>query len=94
MDGNDLGSNDFRSTKENIKHVSLTDPEGTGLSVTSDGTQHARAWVDGERVRLLIADHTNPGAERFYRRHAQQQDRPLKKGDRVSGRVTVRLEGS
>ena len=50
-DGNELGSNDFRSTKENIRWASLTSLEGPGIKVVSDGSQHARAWVEGDRVR-------------------------------------------
>jgi beta-galactosidase len=91
LDGNEMGSNDFRSTKENIRSASLTNPHGRGVEVLSNGTQHARAWVEGERVRLLIADYTNPGAERFFRTHAVSQDKPLKKGDVVKGRTVLRV---
>jgi hypothetical protein len=92
-DGNELGSNDFRSTKESIRHASLTAPGGHGVKILSDGSQHARAWMEGEKVRLLVADYTNPGAERFFRVHAQPLDRPLKRGDQIAGRVMLRPLG-
>jgi len=60
------GSNDFRSTKTNILSACLRAGDGSGaIEVLSDGKQHVRAWVEGSRVRLLIADYSNAGAERF-----------------------------
>ena len=46
QDDSPLGSNDFRSTKRNIERVSLTDPDGTGISADSNGEQHLRASVE------------------------------------------------
>ncbi|WP_169853051.1 glycoside hydrolase family 2 TIM barrel-domain containing protein [Anaerohalosphaera lusitana] len=91
FDCNELGTNDFRSTKENIYTASLTDDRARGLEVNSDGSQSVRAWLSNDTIRLLIADYINPGSERFYRRHARQWDRPLKKGDKIAGTVTVSL---
>jgi hypothetical protein len=86
------GSNDFRSTKENILSACLRAGDGRGaIEVVSDGTQHVRAWVDGSRVRLLVARYTNAGAERFFDSHARPEYAPLKKGDRVEGKVRMRL---
>ena len=40
---------------------------------------------------MLVADYSNPGAERFFRGHASLQDRPLKKGDPVRGRAVLEM---
>ena len=89
-DTNELGSNDFRSTKENIRWASLTDDEGRGFRVLSDARHHVRAWVDTIGVRVLVAFYNNPGAERFFRSHARLEDKPLKPGDTITD--TVRFE--
>ena len=86
-----LGTNDFRSTKENIYWASLTDNDGRGILVRSDGTQSTRAWVENEQVRLLVAGYINPGAERFFRAHAALEDKPLKKGDTVADKIILTL---
>lgn len=88
-DGHALGSNDFRSSREDIRRATLTDPTGVGLDIRSGGSQHVRTWVHGDRVHLLIADYMNAGAERFFRRHAVLEDRPLKPGDVVEGTIQV-----
>lgn len=90
-DTNELGSNDFRSTKENIRWASLTDGEGWGLCIRSDARHHIRAWVDMMVVRVLVAFYNNPGAERFFRSHARLEDRPLKPGDTIADTIRFRL---
>ncbi|MCF7855165.1 MAG: glycoside hydrolase family 2 [Candidatus Pacebacteria bacterium] len=86
------GINDFRSTKENIVSYSVTDAAWKhGVEVISDGKQHARAWVDGDKVRLLVADYSNAGAEGFFRSHAGREDHPLKAGDEISGVIRLKL---
>ncbi len=85
------GSNMFRSTKENIVEASLTGADGYRFTVLSDGTQHSRAWKDGEFVQLLVADYSNPGSERFLISHAEKEYRPLRKGDRLTGTVNIQL---
>jgi len=90
-DTNELGSNDFRSTKENIRWASLTDDEGWGLRIESDARHHIRAWVDKLTVRVLVAFYNNPGAERFFRSHARLEDRPLKSGDTIADTIRLRL---
>jgi hypothetical protein len=90
-DCSDMGTNDFRSTKASIREVSLTDVNERGVVFYSDGEQSSRAWVDEDSVRILIADYSNPGAEGFFRSHAAPFDKPLKKGDSVSGSVRLEL---
>ncbi|PTT01309.1 beta-galactosidase [Pedobacter sp. HMWF019] len=65
-DANDLGSNDFRSTKRYIKNASLKNPNGDGITVLSDGKQASRTWLQDESINWLIADYSNNGSEPFY----------------------------
>ena len=90
-DGNALGANDFRSTKENIYWATLTGDEGTGILIRSDAEQSIRAWVEDKNIRVLVADYANPGAERFFRGHAAKEDKPLGKGDSIKGRIILEL---
>ena len=88
-DGNQYGTNDFRSTKMNILEATLHSAAGNGVRVLSDGSQHVRSWVDGGAVRMLIADYTNEGAPPFFTEHVTPH-RPLNPGITVEG--VVRLE--
>ena len=65
-DANDLGSNDFRSTKKNIYIASLNDKENNGVEIIADGSQSSRSWLQDEAIQLLIADYNNNGSEPFY----------------------------
>lgn len=83
------GSNLFRSTKENIRLAQLTDDKGRSITLTSDATQHFRAWVDQEHTYFLVADYTNAGSDTYFAAHAALGYRPLKRGDCVSGKATL-----
>jgi beta-galactosidase len=85
------GSQDFRSTKENIVSYQVSSSAGHGVKILSDGKQHARSWVDGDKIRVLVADYSNAGAEGFFRGHAAREDRPLKAGDVIEGVVSLQL---
>lgn len=89
LDQTAAGSNLFRSTKENIYSASLKNPEGEAVTVTSDGTQHTRSWIEGDVIRLLVAGYNNAGKENFLIPHAEKEYRPLRKGDKVQGKVTI-----
>ena len=52
---------------------------GNGLRVLSDGSQHVRSWVDGDRVRLLVADYANEGLPLFFSEYVTPP-RPLQAG--------------
>ena len=60
-DESPLGTNDFRATRTGIRRVSLVDKGGVGLHVTSDGSQAARAWLEGGAG--------SPACRRFFTRH-------------------------
>ena len=65
-DANDLGSNDFRSTKRNILNASLVDADGNKIVIVSEGKQASRTWLQDESINWLIADYSNNGSEPFY----------------------------
>jgi beta-galactosidase len=60
MDANALGSRDFRATRPNILRASLNDDTGNGITVLSDGSQHTRSFLDGNRIGLLVASYSGP----------------------------------
>ncbi|WP_293714778.1 glycoside hydrolase family 2 TIM barrel-domain containing protein [uncultured Parabacteroides sp.] len=89
MDQTAAGSNIFRSTKENIYSAKLSNTAGDKLSVVSDGTQHVRAWLDQDVVRFLVAGYNNAGNENFLISHAEKEYRPLRRGDKIQGKIRV-----
>ncbi|MHC5004888.1 MAG: glycoside hydrolase family 2, partial [Planctomycetota bacterium] len=91
LDASPRGSNDFRATRRNVRHVSLVDAEGVGVGLASEGRHASRCWVDDDRIRWLIAGFDHPGAERFLRRHVAAHDRPLRRGDRISDAVALEV---
>lgn len=87
------GSNDFRSTKYDVRRATLCDPDGHGLRVVPDGTaQHVRARVDEECTQLLVAAHSNGGADPFFGPHVAADRRSLSLGDSVAARLDLSLE--
>ena len=85
------GSNLFRATKENIYEATLSGAAASRVKVLSDGTQHIRAWRAGEEIRFLVADYNNAGNDTFLTSHSSLDFRPLKRGDQISGTVTLRI---
>jgi hypothetical protein len=94
LDATAEGTNDFRSSKFNILWASLTNAQDQGLRVDSDGRQTVRAWLDRDRVRLLVSDFANGGSEVFLRdTHWTHEQKTLRKGDVISGSVRLSVNG-
>jgi beta-galactosidase len=91
FDANSLGTNDFRSTKDNIYWAALTRPVGSGILAVSDGKQSFRSFVNGDRVNFLVADYSNGGGEMFFASHLEFERKPLKPGDKFEGKVTLKI---
>lgn len=90
-DANDLGSNDFRSTKRYIKSAVLQDKGENSIKVLSDGTQASRSWLQDERLQWLIADYSNTGSEPFY--GSPHTDGRIKtKGKTLKGKLTLLIK--
>lgn len=90
-DFNELGSNDFRSTRRNIWYAGLRDAEGHAVTVRSNGRQHWRSWLEKDRIRFLVADFVTAGDEMFLGSYYAPYRKPLKTGDRIQGKVTLDL---
>jgi hypothetical protein len=88
FDQNEMGTNDFRSTKMNITKAILSNGSEK-VTAISDGSQSVRCWLDGSKTNMLVAAYSNMGAEGFFRGHAELNDRPLKPGDVISGSVIL-----
>lgn len=89
LDYNELGSNDFRSTRRNIWYAGLTDPSGNKVTVVSNGKQHWRSWLEKDRIRFLVADFVTAGNEMFLGSYYAPFRKPLKKGDTIGGTVML-----
>ena len=89
MDYNELGSNDFRSTRRNIWYAGLKDGNGSKITVPSNGKQHWRSWLEKDKIRFLVADFVTAGNEMFLSSYYAPYRKPLKKGDRIGGEIVV-----
>lgn len=92
-DHNQLGSNDFRSTRRNIWYAGLENvSDGSKVTVVSDGTQHWRTWKSGNKSQFLVADFVTAGDEMFLSGHYAPYRKPLKAGDVIKGVIILRVE--
>jgi beta-galactosidase len=89
----ELGSRDFRSTKENIYSASLADDSGYGVEVLSDGRQSARAFVQNGRVHWLLAQINNPPSETFMAGYFDPERKAVPLGKPVTGSIRLHLVG-
>ena len=91
-DHNELGSNDFRSTRRNIWYAGLANKNGSKVTVRSDGKQHWRSWINKGKTYFLVADFVSPGDEMFLGGHYASYRKPIKTNDQVKGTVILRVE--
>ena len=87
MDFNQLGSNDFRSTRRNIWYAGLEDNQGNRIIAKSNGEQHWRSWLEGDRIRFLVADFVTAGNEMFLDSYYSPYRKPINKGDVIKGQI-------
>lgn len=92
LDYNELGSNDFRSTRRNIWYAGLTNAAGNKVTAVSDGKQHWRSWLEKDRIRFLVADFVTAGNEMFLSSYYAPFRKPLKAGDTIGGTITLHAE--
>lgn len=74
--GNKYGSNDFRSTKQNIIIGKLINENGNAVTIESNGKQHLRAWVLPDATSFLVANYSDAGNE-FYLNYDSNRTRYL-----------------
>ncbi|MFO0982849.1 MAG: glycoside hydrolase family 2 TIM barrel-domain containing protein [Planctomycetota bacterium] len=86
-----MGSNDFRSTKRNLRWAVIAAPGGPGVRIDADGVQHLRASVASDRVQVHVSDWyggTNVGWWEWV--HNYGNGKVLRAGDTI--RSTLRLQ--
>ena len=91
QDATEGGTRDFRTTREHILWCKLADGVGQSVKILSDGSQNTRVWVEGNKVRLLVADFSNMGAAPFFGSHASKENKSLKAGGKLKGVVRLLL---
>ncbi len=91
LDDHPWGSNDFRSTKRNIYTASLTDGEGQGVQVVSDGTQHVRASVATHEIQLEVLDFYGGMSWTYNNGYHYGPGRTIKPGEVLEGTVRLRM---
>lgn len=95
QDANALGTNDFRATRAKIHRFALRAVDGRSLEIISpDASQSARAWTDGDHVRLLVAGFNTGGSDSFFANQYESERRPLKTGDVIKGNFKMRVTGA
>jgi len=88
-DANEMGSNDFRSTKQHIIRAELNN-DRHAITVLSDGKQSSRSWLQDGNIQFLVADYSNNGSEPFYGSPFTDQRINIK-GKQLKGNVIFRL---
>ncbi len=92
QDDHPWGCNDFRSTKRHIYRASLTDAQGAGIRVISDGSDSLRATLGPETLAVKIMNHFD-GSPAEINEYAGQYGtgKPIKPGDTLHGVVRFQL---
>ncbi len=91
-DFNELGSNDFRSTRRQIWYAGLRTEDNSEILAVSNGKQHWRCWLEKGKIRFLVADFVSPGFETLLGAHYGKYRKPLKKGDNIKGIVQINVK--
>ena len=92
-DQNNMGSNDFRSTRRDIWYAGLENTySGEKITAVSNGTQHWRTWKKGNKTQFLVADFVTAGNEMFLGAHYAPYRKPIKTGDTINGHILLRIE--
>ncbi len=92
QDDSPMGTNDFRSTKRNLEHASITSTDGSGIFIESTGRQHLRASVESDRIAIFLSDWfggTASQADEWMKNYGT--GRVVKSKDRVEGELRLRL---
>ncbi|MEA1876692.1 MAG: glycoside hydrolase family 2 TIM barrel-domain containing protein [Bacteroidota bacterium] len=90
-DTHPMGSNDFRATRDRLIEASLTDSDGDGIRMHSDGSGAFRAFVNGTKIHFLSASFSTAGGDLFFSSHLAAERHPLKKGEIWKGQIRIEL---
>ncbi|MFI5385462.1 MAG: glycoside hydrolase family 2 TIM barrel-domain containing protein, partial [Fimbriimonadales bacterium] len=94
LDDHAWGCNDFRSTKRNIYWASLTNPQGEGVKVISDGTQHIRAIVGPHDILFRVMDWYGGEGWTYHEGYHYGEGKLINTGNVLKGTVRLQLLGS
>ena len=86
-----MGSNDFRATRDRLIEASLTDVNGDGIRMHSDGTGAFRAFVHGTKIHFLGASFSTAGGDLFFSSHLADERQPIKKAEVRKGRLVIEI---
>ncbi len=93
LDDHPWGCNDFRSTKRHIYRASLTNKEGRGIEVISDGSQHIRAAVGTHAITLEVLDYYGGTAWTYREGYHYGPGRLIKTDEVLRGKVRLSFLG-
>jgi beta-galactosidase len=93
LDDHALGSNDFRGTKRHIYTASLTNKDGQGVKVYSDGTQHVRATMGTHDIHFKVLDYYGGSAWTYNEGFHYGPGRLVKTGEILKGTVRLKFLG-
>ena len=82
-DHHSMGCNDFRATRTRIKYLDVMAADGRAIRFNGRGEQAVRAWLEGDTVKVLVAEYSTGGDDSFLREYYESERRHLKAGDRV-----------
>ena len=94
LDDHQLGCNDFRSVKRHIYTASLTNKEGEGIEVFSDGTQHVRATIGTHEIHFKVLDYYGGSCWTYHGGFHYGPGRLVKSGEVLKGTVKLKLLGT
>jgi hypothetical protein len=90
-DYHELGTNDFRATRDKLIWGRLSDSEGDGITIISDGTGAMRSFVSRDGIKFLAAGFSTAGGDLFFSTHLTNERNPLKKGDSFKSKLVLRV---
>ncbi|MFB6120810.1 MAG: glycoside hydrolase family 2 protein [Halobacteriaceae archaeon] len=87
------GTNDFRSTKRNVRTAAVTDDDGRGVVVHGNGDQHVRCAAGDDATDLFVLDRSlaGVGLELLDRYELLNEDPTVEEGERLVGSVSLAL---
>jgi hypothetical protein len=93
QDDHPWGCNDFRSTKRHIYWATLTNPQGAGIRVISDGSDCIRATMGVDTLAVAVMNHFDgsPGGINEYDAQYGTGKR-IKPGETIHGTVRLQLQ--
>ncbi|PWD98309.1 glycoside hydrolase family 2 protein [Marinilabilia rubra] len=92
FDAIELGTNDFRATRENVYWAALSNSNGRGITVLSNGEQAFRSFVNGSNnISFLVAGYSTGGGDLFFGGHYSDEREKLEEGSTFKSSVKLQL---